>query len=248
LNERSVYNLAAKMGRNPVRDRIQIEQTRSRLIEAGRQVILERGLQQSRVRDIVARAGIGVGTFYSHFKDLGQFQTEVIRQATEEVRSQIREIRGMRDRSVLQDPVASIRRSIETFYDFIDQNYQMALLLLRERTGGGLYAQFIRQQFELFSTDLQEDLEEAAKYGVAVKGIPHDLAAEAILGMNLQLAESYAERRVAEGNSSKQVQGKLSRQAAKDRERVISALTQITVRGLLEPVVYSAGEKADDGP
>jgi AcrR family transcriptional regulator len=220
------------MGRNPERNRLQLEQTRARLMEAGRQVILEQGLQRVQVKDIIRQAKVGVGTFYFHFKDLEEFQNEVIRTAIDEIRPQVREIRGLRDGSAPQDQETRSRRAFEIFFDFIDQNDEIALIWLRERTGTGPVADLIRGRFEAFTADLKEDLEEAARYGLIPTDIPCGLAAEAILGMSLQLAESYAARRVAEARSSTARQDELSRKAAQDREQVISILTRISYRGL----------------
>jgi hypothetical protein len=52
------------------------------------------------------------------------------------------------------------------------------------------------------NTVLAEDFKAAAKYGAIVETVPFDLAAKAVLGMNPQLAKSYAERRVKEASSS----------------------------------------------
>ena len=236
------------MGRNPAQDRIKIEQTRAKLMQAGRAAILDKGLQKVRVRDIVDLADLGVGTFYFHFKDLEQFQTEVIRQAMEELRALIREVRGLRDQSVLQDPENSIRKSFAAFYDLIDTTGPVSLMLIRERSGTGALAQFIRKQFELFAADLREDLETAAKYDLVPKNISYDLAAKAILGMNLQLAEGYAERRFAEAGASKQARAKLTRQAAEDRERIVTTLTRITLHGLLTPAMHQKYGSSPDAP
>jgi AcrR family transcriptional regulator len=220
------------MGRNPEKNRFQLEQTRARLMKAGREVILEQGLNRIAVKDIVTRAKVGVGTFYFHFKDLEQFQNEVIGAALDEVRIKTRQIRGMRDKSILKDPEQSVRRGFEMFYDFIDQNDQVSLILMRERAGAGPLAELIRKHFNAFVVDLREDLEEAARYGLIAKDIPYDLVAEAILGMNLQLAESYAARRVAEGRAPDAMPNTLSAQARTDRERVIATVTRISLTGI----------------
>src|SRR5690606_26131780 len=43
------------------------ERTRARVMEAGRRIFEERGYIDSRVSDIVAEAGIAVGSFYTYF-------------------------------------------------------------------------------------------------------------------------------------------------------------------------------------
>lgn len=224
------------MGRNREKDRLQIEKTRERLLNSGREAILELGLQQVKVRDVVARASLGIGTFYFHFKDLEHFQREVIRQAIDEVRIKIRQIRGLRDKSAMQNPESSIRQSFETFFDLIDQDYRIALILIRERTGSSDLSQLIRQQFDMFISELKEDLQAASEYGLTRSDLPFDLAAEAIIGMNLQLSESYAQRRLAMASSAVHSLDHCKIRAAEDRERVVSVLTHISMRGLLQPL------------
>jgi AcrR family transcriptional regulator len=220
------------MGRNREKDLVQIEQTKTRLLEAGRAVILQKGLQQARVRDIVRSADVGIGTFYFHFKDLEQFQSEVNRQTIDDLRQQVRDIRGFSNRSGIQNPEITLRKSFSTFFNSIDENPQAALILLRERTGAGSFAKLARRQFELYTADLKEDLENLAQHDVITKEVSHGVAAEAILGMTLQLAESYAERRVEDANASKSAAAKRSRNTAQDRERIISTLVQMTLHGL----------------
>jgi AcrR family transcriptional regulator len=232
------------MGRNREKDLVQIEQTKTRLMDAGGSVILEKGLQQARVRDIVRLADVGIGTFYFHFRDLEHFQNEVTRKAIDELRSQIRDTRGFGDRAGLQNPELRLRKSFTTFFDIIDQNVQVALILLRERTGAGTFAKLVRRQFELYAADLREDLEKGAEYGVIIKDLATGVAAEAILGMTLQLAEGYAERRVEEANAIKQNSKKRNRRATDDREMIVSTLVQMTLHGLFVQKPNRKREKA----
>ena len=234
------------MGRNAERDRIQIEQTRTRLIEAGQKAILGMGLDRVKVRDIVGQAGVGVGTFYFHFGNLEQFLQEAIQSSIEEARSRVRHIRGLRDGSVLEDPTARIRGSFEAFFEFIDEHRTLALILLRERGGGGRFGQLIRDEFRLFIDDLAEDLERVAELGLIVPGVPPRLASEAILGMTLQLAESYAEQAITDEEDSRPA---LPASAPQRREQIVDTLTRISLAGLLsdEAAGLLGGENDDAG-
>lgn len=213
------------MGRNPKRDQLQMEQTRARLLEAGREVILEKGLNQVKVRDIVGRAGLGTGTFYFHFGKLEQFLGETIERTLEQLRARIREVRGLSDASGISDPVTHIRRSFALFIDYIDEHHDLALILLRERCGGGPYGELIRNEFQRFTDDLAADMEGAAGLFDSPDIHPR-LASEAILGMTLQLAERYAEARTAN-------HGLANREQQQLREQVIATLTRISLKGLL---------------
>jgi AcrR family transcriptional regulator len=223
------------MGRNQEKDRIQMEQTKNKLMKAGLEVITEMGLHQVRVRDIVGRARLGIGTFYFHFKDLENFQTEVLGRAINDVREQARQVRGLRDKSALSDPEANIRQATETFFDLIDRNNEIALILLRERSGNSAFATIVRQQISLFVSELKEDLKAAASYGLAIDVLPFDVAAEAVAGMFLRLAETYVEKRVAEARFTDMTDKQREKSAQKDRANVISTLAHISLRGLLNP-------------
>jgi AcrR family transcriptional regulator len=217
------------MGRNPERDRIQMERTRARLIEAGQEAILGTGLDRVKVRDIVGQAGLGVGTFYFHFGSLEQFLQEAIQGWIEEVRGRVRQIRGLRDGSVSEDPDGRIRDAFEAFFEYIDEHLSLVLILLRERSGGGRFGQLVRDEFRLFINDLAEDLEQVAGLGLVAPEVQPRLAAEAILGMTLQLAETYTEQALEEQKGRPTPPA--SRRAR--REQIIDTLTRISLIGLL---------------
>ncbi len=212
------------MGRNPQRDQLQMEQTRTRLIEAGREVILEKGLNEVKVRDIVGRAGLGTGTFYFHFGNLESFLSETIEGSLEQLRTRIRQVRGMSDGSGMSDPVAHIRQSFAMFIDYIDEHRELSLILLRERCGSGPFGQLIRNEFRRFTDDLTADLKQVAALVDLVDFYPR-LAAEAILGMTLQLAENYAETRTLDPSLTDEDRRQL-------REQIIATLTRISLQGL----------------
>ena len=52
--------------------------TRARLIEAAQQVISESGYSETRVEEIVRRAGVAKGTFFAHFRDKDALMDQLI--------------------------------------------------------------------------------------------------------------------------------------------------------------------------
>lgn len=52
--------------------------TRARLIEAAQQVIAESGYSETRVEEIVRRAGVAKGTFFAHFRDKDALMDQLI--------------------------------------------------------------------------------------------------------------------------------------------------------------------------
>ncbi|WP_134072824.1 TetR/AcrR family transcriptional regulator [Mycobacteroides salmoniphilum] len=57
---------------------------RERLIAAAREVFSERGLEAT-LDDIAARAGLGTGTAYRHFRDKHALASEILSEATEQI-------------------------------------------------------------------------------------------------------------------------------------------------------------------
>ena len=53
--------------------------TRQKLLEAGRSVFAEKGLDSATIADITERADVGKGTFYYHFKDKNSVIAELIK-------------------------------------------------------------------------------------------------------------------------------------------------------------------------
>ncbi|MFV8311995.1 TetR/AcrR family transcriptional regulator [Mycobacteroides chelonae] len=57
---------------------------RERLISAAREVFSERGIDAT-LDDIAARAGLGTGTAYRHFRDKHELASEILSEATEQI-------------------------------------------------------------------------------------------------------------------------------------------------------------------
>ncbi|MFQ5745522.1 MAG: TetR/AcrR family transcriptional regulator, partial [Acidobacteriota bacterium] len=90
------------MGRNADKNKQQKEQTRTRLLEAGRRVVLQKGLRGTRVREIAREAKVGIGTFYAYFPNLEGLLLEVTQLAIAHILRQVREARGLRDGSAFE--------------------------------------------------------------------------------------------------------------------------------------------------
>jgi AcrR family transcriptional regulator len=69
---------------NVVASRRDAVRNRELLVEAGRQVFAEKGLQAT-LDDIAERAGVGIGTAYRHFRNKHEVAAEVLAVATESI-------------------------------------------------------------------------------------------------------------------------------------------------------------------
>ncbi len=78
--------LACMETRAPQKRRLE---TRQRLIDAAEAIIEERGYEGLRVEDVVARAQVAKGTFFSHFEDKDRLMALLIGQELERILAQI---------------------------------------------------------------------------------------------------------------------------------------------------------------
>ena len=67
------------------------QETRERLIEAGKKVIFRKGFHGARISDITSEAGLAHGTFYIYFKSKEEFLLELLLSVREEILSLIEE-------------------------------------------------------------------------------------------------------------------------------------------------------------
>lgn len=89
--------------------------TRSRLIDAARQVFERIGFVDARVADIVAEAGAAHGTFYTYFAAKDDIFLAVIEAQQEEIESAAREIDDRHSRTTREAIEASNRAYIEGY-------------------------------------------------------------------------------------------------------------------------------------
>ncbi len=66
------------------------QETRNRLIEAGKRVIFEKGFHRARISDITSEAGLAHGTFYIYFRSKEEFLLRLLHSVREELLSLLR--------------------------------------------------------------------------------------------------------------------------------------------------------------
>lgn len=67
-----------------------IQETKDRLIEAGKKVIFLKGFHRARISDITSEAGLAHGTFYIYFKSKEEFLLKLLHSVREELLSLLR--------------------------------------------------------------------------------------------------------------------------------------------------------------
>jgi AcrR family transcriptional regulator len=87
--------------------------TRDRLMTAARKIFERDGFTDARVAEIVAQAGVGYGSFYTHFSDKLDILLELVKAADEERTRHFLTI----PRDLVRDPVAALSYSNRTFLE-----------------------------------------------------------------------------------------------------------------------------------
>jgi AcrR family transcriptional regulator len=92
-------------------------ETRRRLLEAARQLFVERGYDATRPQDIARAADVAAGTFYLHFADKREafvtFTDEAAAELMEHIRERARGAAGFAER---------LARSLEALFDYSDDH------------------------------------------------------------------------------------------------------------------------------
>lgn len=103
----------AKRGGTDLDRRARGEATRRDLIDAGRELFVEKGYFDTSIGDLVMRSGVGTrGAFYHHFKD----KAELFRAVFEEVERDLT-LRSMADPPRGADPWERLTRGLHTFLE-----------------------------------------------------------------------------------------------------------------------------------
>ncbi len=89
--------------------------TRAKLLESGREALAERGQHQTRVDDVVSRAGTSHGTFYLYFENIEDLVAGVIEQCDAEAATLLGALGGVRRGDI--DGLAGVLARIGQLYE-----------------------------------------------------------------------------------------------------------------------------------
>ena len=210
------------MPHNPEKDRKRAQKTRGQLLDAGKEAMLGGRVSEVSVREVVGRAKVSVGTFYSHFPDLDTFRREVILQTIEQIRAKTRQLRGLEQAGVILDPVERVRGIYELFFRFLEENREEALLLLRLLSQHGAHAKEVEAQLGRITQDLAVDIERAKLIGLVRPEIQPELAASAINAMGLHLGRLYLNQTPSTRCDRERL-----------RQQMIETLVELSLHGVL---------------
>lgn len=165
--------------------------TRAKLLDAALRLSAESGFSSLSLRGVTREAGIAPTSFYRHFTDLEDLGLALVDAVGMSLRQVVRQAR----RRVRETGEGSVvRLSIQTFMEFALTNANLFRLLLGEGSGSTpSFRRAIAREVERFTSDLVEDLEEAAKRdGRPIAHAP--LAAEAMVTVAFNLGAAAIDR------------------------------------------------------
>lgn len=139
-----------------------------RILEAAASVFSEVGFAGARVDEIADRAGVNKAMIYYHIGDKETLYAEVIHNIIGNTAETIsREIKDV------QNPEEKLRIYIRTFARNVDNNPQVAPVMMREVASGGKHLPEVvaRDIFRIVNM-LREILKEGAEKGIFVETIP----------------------------------------------------------------------------
>jgi len=103
------------------------DRTRTRLLDAAEALFLERGYDATVLGDVTARADLGTGTLYLHFRDKRGLYEAVARRAVLSMWSAwVERARGV------DEPAEQIRLMIRVAIEFFTEDRRRALLFLKQ--------------------------------------------------------------------------------------------------------------------
>jgi len=139
-----------------------------RIIEAAAGVFSEVGFSGARVDEIAGRAGVNKAMIYYHIGNKDTLYAEVI----QNVIGNTAEIIARKIKDVL-DPEEKLRIYIRAFARNIDENPQVAPIMMREVASGGRHLPEVvaRDMFRIVNM-LREILKEGVEKGIFVETIP----------------------------------------------------------------------------
>jgi AcrR family transcriptional regulator len=161
-------------------------ETRRLLLDAGLELFVEHGFEQTHAIAIAQKAGVAVGTLYLHFGDKEGLLREILLQAARLLHERVSQVY----QNPSPDPEMQARAHIEAMVQFIEENQQEARFMLsyalqRNPVSAGVIDSIVAQ--------IEQSLRLGAECGVYRSDIDPALAARAEANMNLGLLSWWTE-------------------------------------------------------
>lgn len=179
----------AAMGRNAEQNKEMRARTRSKILDAAREVFGNKGFDASRIEDIVQSAQVAKGLFYEHFNN----KEDIVRQFALQVGNEIFEnISAVLEKQSFADARNIFRSAIEAYFNTIDRNRNLALFFAREgrNVSVGL-GRVIHLMFDRLEQLAYGQFERGLKEGLLRPSLHYGLIARALTGLLEQAGHYY---------------------------------------------------------
>ena len=167
------------------------KETREMIIEASRKSFSTKGYYKTQIKDIVDDIGMSAGTIYTHFKDKRDLFEQLSKDNLETLRITLKKLRQPSRPGDLIERLGRWRETYNAFFDYIDENPQQVLMILR--SGFGIDEKLdidIWNYFTIFARDLAEDFKKWKDLGY-IEGLNTMLLGHIVVGMCLHVAHYY---------------------------------------------------------
>jgi AcrR family transcriptional regulator len=158
--------------------RTKLENAQVRLLTAGLSLFARLGTERVNSNTIARRAGLGIGTFYSHFADKYALLREIELRTLDGLRRA--RLRAIRDANA--DPIDQVRRSVAAAVRFAERHPEAYRVTFgRERAGAAKHGPIVSES----SRPTAEALRVLQQAGRIPVDLDADLAARAYLSMEV---------------------------------------------------------------
>lgn len=161
------------------------------IVDAARELFSKKGYHNTQVSDLIRVVGMSANTFYAHFKDKKELFEEVATRSLDDLRLTLKKMRETREPDDLRERLEKMRETYKTLFDFMEENPQQMLLIIRggfgvdEETDNDIW-----RYYSYFATDLAEDFRKWKRLGF-VDGFDPLILGHIVQGMTIQVAHSY---------------------------------------------------------
>ncbi|MCX5852113.1 MAG: TetR/AcrR family transcriptional regulator [Deltaproteobacteria bacterium] len=167
------------------------QETREKIISAACELFSQHGYHDTQVMDIVKAVGMSAGTFYNYFVDKRDLFEQITMEGLKTLRVHVKMLRRPVDIWDREERVATIHETLTSVFDYVDQNPQQLLMLLRGSFGVDKELNInVWNYFRGFAEDVAEDVQGWINEGV-IEGVDPVIFGHAVAGMCLQLIHGY---------------------------------------------------------
>jgi len=165
-------------------------QTRKALLEAAQKIFISKGYHQSNISDIVARAGVGQGTFYRNFKDKREIFETLVEMFIFDLIDKFADMKVKQPTNIREYREASIT-ALSRLARHIEENREMTRLFMRETQAVDRnFQETIKQICSRFAEIARYHLDNAIRAGFA-RPCRSDIVAESIVGIGWRMIDEW---------------------------------------------------------